>query len=128
MISRLIYIYFAFQVKVVLALEIIVWNGEEAEAVAVAAATATILTAEVAAAAVVAAVDMVGAATIPEVAVVVAGAGLDRQALEATEAIIAVVTDRMWTGSIVKLYLLASCPRFCPANNCLKTISQVFKK
>ena len=128
MISRLIYINFAFQVKVVLALEIIVWNGEEAEAVAVAAATATILTAEVAAEAVVAAVDMVGAATIPEVAVVVAEAGQDRQALEATEAIIAVVTDRMWTGSIVKLYLLASCPRFCPANNCLKTISQVFKK
>ena len=113
----------------VLALEIIVWNGEEAEVVAAAAATATILTAEVAAAAaVVAAADMVGAATIPGVAVEVAEAGLDRQALEATEAIIAVVTDRMWTGSIVKLYLLASCPRFCPANNCLKTISQVFKK
>ena len=107
------------------ALETTVWNGEEAEVVA-AAATAAILIAEAAGVVAVAAVAKVGAATIPEV--VVEEAGLDLQALEATEATITVVTDRMWTGSIVKLYLLASCPRFCPANNCLKTISQVFKK
>ena len=88
---------------------------------------ATIMTAAEALAAVVPAAR-VGVAPILEAAVAAAEAGLDRQALEATEATIAVVTDRMWTGSIVKLDLLASCPRFCAANNCVKTISQVFKK
>ena len=72
MISRLIYIYFTLQVKVVLALEIIVWNEEAAEVVAVAAATATILTAEVAVAAAVVAADMVGVATVQEYAVLFA--------------------------------------------------------
>jgi len=50
--------------------------------------------------------------------VAAAEAGQDRQALEATEAIIAVVTegDLMWTGSIVNL-LLASQEKFYEPNN-----------
>ena len=55
------------------------------------AAAATILTV-----AVVATITEAGAAVMEE-------AGPDHQALEATEAIIAAVMDRMWTGSIVKL-------------------------